>query len=111
MDKSRRYLENGMSVMIFPEGTRSEDGKLLPFKPGAFKLAVAAGVPLLPIAVSGSARGLPKGSYWVRPAKITIRILEPVPTAGLKGRDVRRLRDDVTGRIARALEADEPITR
>jgi 1-acyl-sn-glycerol-3-phosphate acyltransferase len=108
MEKLRRYLENGMSVMIFPEGTRSEDGKLLPFKPGAFKLAVELGVPLLPISVSGSGQGMPKGGPWVRPAKITVRILEPVPTAGLKGRDVRRLRDDVRDRIARALEKDEP---
>jgi 1-acyl-sn-glycerol-3-phosphate acyltransferase len=108
MEKARRYLENGMSVMIFPEGTRSEDGKLLPFKPGAFKLAVELGVPLLPISVSGSGQGMPKGGPWVRPAKITVRILEPVPTAGLKGRDVRRLRDDVRDRIARALEKDEP---
>jgi 1-acyl-sn-glycerol-3-phosphate acyltransferase len=107
MAKSRRYLEDGMSVMIFPEGTRSEDGKLLPFKPGAFKLAVETGAPVLPIAVSGSARGMPKGTPWVRPAKITVRVLEPVPTSGLKGRDVRRLRDDVRERIARALEGDE----
>jgi 1-acyl-sn-glycerol-3-phosphate acyltransferase len=110
MSRARRYLENGMNVMIFPEGTRSEDGTLLPFKPGAFKLAVETGTPVLPIAVSGSARGMPKGSPWVRPATITVRILEPVPTVGLKGRDVRRLRDDVRGRIARALEGEQPGT-
>jgi 1-acyl-sn-glycerol-3-phosphate acyltransferase len=108
MEKARRYLRNGMNVMIFPEGTRSEDGSLLPFRPGAFKLAVETGAPVLPIAVSGSAQGMPKGSPWVRPTKITVRILEPVPTSGLKGRDVRRLRDDVRDRIARALERDEP---
>src|SRR6266542_4424955 len=111
MGKSRRYLKDGMSVMMFPEGTRSEDGNLLPFRPGAFKLAVETGAPVLPIAVSGSARGMPKGSPCVRPAKITIRILEPVPTAGLKGRDVRRLRDDVRDRIARALAGAEPAAQ
>jgi 1-acyl-sn-glycerol-3-phosphate acyltransferase len=108
MEKARRYLRNGMSVMIFPEGTRSEDGKLLPFKPGAFKLAVELGVPILPISVSGSSRGMPKGSPWVRPTHISVRILDPVPTAGLKGRDVRRLRDDVQDRIAKSRENDEP---
>lgn len=108
MGKARRYLERGMSVMIFPEGTRSKDGKLLPFKAGAFKLAVDAGVPVLPIAVSGSAQGMPKGSPWVRPARLTVRILEPVPTAGLGDRDLRKLRDGVRDRIAQALEA-EPV--
>jgi 1-acyl-sn-glycerol-3-phosphate acyltransferase len=103
MGKARRYLENGMNVMIFPEGTRSKDGKLLPFKAGAFKLAIDAGVPVLPIVVSGSAQGMPKGSPWVRPAKLVVRILEPVPTTGLTDRDLRALRDGVRGRIERAL--------
>jgi 1-acyl-sn-glycerol-3-phosphate acyltransferase len=101
--KARRYLATGMNVMIFPEGTRSADGALLPFKPGAFKLAVETGAPVLPIAISGTAHGMPKGSPWVRPATITVRILDPVPTAGLLGRDVRRLREDVRDRIAGAL--------
>jgi 1-acyl-sn-glycerol-3-phosphate acyltransferase len=107
MSKARRYLRNGMSVMIFPEGTRSEDGTLLPFKPGAFKLAVETGVPLLPIAVTGTAHGMPKGGPWVRPTQITVRILEPLPTEGLSGRNVRKLRDDVHDRIARAIEGSE----
>jgi 1-acyl-sn-glycerol-3-phosphate acyltransferase len=111
MDQARRYLKNGMSVMIFPEGTRSEDGTLLPFKPGAFKLAVETGVPVLPIAVSGSANGMPKGGPWVRPTKVSVKILEPIPTAGLRGRDVRKLRDDVRDRIARALDEDVPAAK
>ena len=107
MAKAKDYLTHGMHVMLFPEGTRSRDGKLLPFKAGAFKLAVDAGVPILPIAVSGSAHGMPKGS----PAKLVVRILEPVSTAGVasvEGREqVRRLvalRDEVRARIERALE-------
>ena len=112
MAKARRYLDRGMSVMMFPEGTRSRDGKLLPFKAGAFKLAVDAGVSVLPIAVSGTAQGMPKGSPWVRPSRLTVRILEPVPTAGLGDRDLRRLRDGVRDTIARALEGqDRPAGR
>ena len=111
MDQARRYLKNGMSVMIFPEGTRSEDGTLLSFKPGAFKLAVETGVPVLPIAVSGSANGMPKGGPWVRPTTVSVKILEPIPTAGLRGRDVRKLRDDVRDRIARALDEDVPAAK
>lgn len=105
--RARAYLARGMSVMIFPEGTRSRDGKLLPFKAGAFKLALEAGVPILPMAVSGSAQGMPKGSPWVRPARMIVRILEPVATQGLTVDDLAALRDDVRGRIARALGPEQ----
>jgi 1-acyl-sn-glycerol-3-phosphate acyltransferase len=104
--RARRYLERGVSVMMFPEGTRSRDGKLLPFKSGAFKLAIDAGVPVLPIAVSGTAQGMPKGSPWVRPSRLRVQVLEPVPSAGMTEGDVSRLRDEVRARIARALDLD-----
>jgi 1-acyl-sn-glycerol-3-phosphate acyltransferase len=103
MARARRYLGRGMHVMIFPEGTRSRDGTMLPFKPGAFRLAIEAGVPVLPVAVCGTAEGMPKGSPWVRPARPRIRILDPVETAGMAAGDVERLRDDVRDRIAAAV--------
>ncbi len=106
--RARRYLDRGMSVMLFPEGTRSRDGRMLPFKSGAFKLAIDAGVPVLPIAVSGTAHGMPKGSPWVRPARIHVQILDPVPVTGLGEGDVMRLRDEVRGRIAAALGTTQP---
>jgi 1-acyl-sn-glycerol-3-phosphate acyltransferase len=105
--KARRYLANGMNVMIFPEGTRSKTAKLLPFKSGAFRLAIEAGVPILPISVNGSAAGMPKGSPWVRPCRAVAKILEPVPTAGLRPEDATRLRDAVRDRIAAALPRAE----
>ncbi len=101
--RARWYLDRGMSVMMFPEGTRSRDGRMLPFKSGAFRLAIEAGVPVLPVAVHGTAGGMPKGSPWVRPTRAWARILEPVETAGMTEADVPRLRDLARARIADAL--------
>ncbi len=111
MAKARRYLASGMSVSIFPEGTRSPDGKLLPFKPGAFKLAVQSGAPLLPVVVSGTGHGMPKGAPWIHPARVTVRILCPVRTAGLHAGDVRGLREDVRGRMQSALDELHALER
>jgi 1-acyl-sn-glycerol-3-phosphate acyltransferase len=103
MEQARAYLEHGMHVMLFPEGTRSRDGRLLPFKPGAFKLAIEAGAPVLPIAINGSAEGMPKGSPWVRPARVTARILAPVETAGLGESAVGMLAEQVRESIGTAV--------
>ncbi len=73
-----------------------------PFKPGAFRLAIEAQVPILPVAVTGSADGMPKGSPWIRPTLVLIRVLEPVETKGMTGADVVRLMETVRGRIAAA---------
>jgi 1-acyl-sn-glycerol-3-phosphate acyltransferase len=101
--KAKEYLARGMSVMIFPEGTRSRTGALGSFKSGAFRLAIDAGVPVLPIAVEGTAAGYPKGSPWVRPCRGTARILEPVASTGLTVEEAPKLRDAVRERIAGAL--------
>ena len=102
--KARAYLDRGMSVMIFPEGTRSRTGALQPFKSGAFRLALEAGVPVLPVAVSGTAAGLPAGKRGLRPCRGTAQVLEPV--AGGPGLDEPiLLREEVRRRIAAALEA------
>jgi 1-acyl-sn-glycerol-3-phosphate acyltransferase len=103
LGRARDYLDHGMSVIFFPEGTRSRDGRLLPFKSGAFRLAIEAQVPVLPVAVSGTGDGMPKGSPWVRPARCMARILEPAETAGMGEADVARLRDLVRDRIAAAV--------
>lgn len=101
--RARWYLDHGMPVMIFPEGTRSRDGKILPFKTGAFRLAADAGVPVVPVAVCGSADGMPKGSPWIRPARVRIRILEPIDTKGMTGAEVVKLKVAVRDRIGYAL--------
>jgi 1-acyl-sn-glycerol-3-phosphate acyltransferase len=96
-------LARGCSVMIFPEGTRSPDGRLLPFKDGAFRIAIQAGAPILPIAIAGTRDCRPKGSLWFGRATARARILAPIPTAGLGIDDVTMLRELTRGRIADAL--------
>jgi 1-acyl-sn-glycerol-3-phosphate acyltransferase len=108
---AKAYLERGMSVMIFPEGTRSAKGTLLPFKSGAFRLALDAQVPVLPIAVQGTAQGMPKGGPWVRPCRAFARILPPIETAGRPPEDATRLRDEVRRRIAAELPAEQERAR
>ena len=74
-------LEEGKSVVIAPEGTRSKDGKLGDFKRGAFHLAMQAGVPIVPIVIHNSADALPNKSLVVRPAEIKVTVLEPIDTS------------------------------
>jgi 1-acyl-sn-glycerol-3-phosphate acyltransferase len=102
--RAREYLARGMSVMLFPEGTRSKTGKLLPFKSGAFRLAAETGVPVLPVAVHGTARGMPKGGPWVNPCRATARLLEPVAPAAYGPGGENRLRDQVRSRIQAAVD-------
>ncbi|UCC26138.1 MAG: 1-acyl-sn-glycerol-3-phosphate acyltransferase [Gemmatimonadales bacterium] len=78
----------GAVVVMFPEGTRTRDGHLLPFKKGAFILAAQSQVPLVPVGISGSRAVMPKGSWRVKSGKIRLRIGEPIPTEGL-GEDAR----------------------
>ena len=103
MRECRVTLAGGVSVMLFPEGTRSPDGRLLPFKPGAFDLAIAAGAPILPIAISGTRDCRPKGSNWFGKARASATILEPIETTGLTAADVPALAERVRGRISEAL--------
>jgi 1-acyl-sn-glycerol-3-phosphate acyltransferase len=105
--RAKAYLARGMSVMIFPEGTRSARGTLLPFKSGAFRLALEAGAPVLPIAVHGTAEGMPKGGPWVRPCRAFARILAPVEVAGRGTEATIAVRDEVRRRIAAELPAEQ----
>lgn len=100
MAECRRTLAAGVPVMMFPEGTRSPDGRLLPFKDGAFVLAIEAGVPVLPVATAGTRNCRPKGSIWFGEARARVRVLEPIETAGMTLADVPRLKELVRERIA-----------
>ena len=95
IEQCRAVLRNRVSVMIFPEGTRSATGRMLPFKDGAFRLAIEAGVPVLPLVVAGTGTALPKKGWKMGRATAEVRVLEPVPTEGLSGDDVASLRNRV----------------
>ncbi|MEP6732570.1 MAG: lysophospholipid acyltransferase family protein [bacterium] len=112
----RDRLSKRVSVMIFPEGTRSKTDELLPFKDGAFKLAIEAGAPILPIAVAGTRNCMAKGSFAFRRARAKARVLEPIPTTGLTNKDVAQLRertrdliDSARRQLQRELDAQERV--
>ena len=102
MARCREALARRVSVMIFPEGTRSATADLLPFKDGAFRLAIDAGVPILPLALHGTSTALRKHDWRFGRSTAIVKVLEPVDTAGLTAADVPALRDRVRAVIAAA---------
>ena len=100
--RCREVLANRVSVMIFPEGTRSPTADLLPFKDGAFRLAIDAGVPILPLALHGTATALPKHDWRFGRSTAVVKVLEPVETTGLTPADVPALKARVREMILAA---------
>ncbi len=103
MEELRRRLDRKLSVLIFPEGTRSRDGSLAPFRDGAFRLAIEAAVDVVPLAVKGTETALPKHSFVFRRTTATVTVLPPVSTAGLVPADAPRLAETMHQRIERHL--------
>jgi len=95
LERAARTIRAGTSVLIFPEGTRSRDGHILPFKKGGFVLSVDSGVPIVPIIIRGTRDIIPKGHFMIRPAPVTMQILDPVETAGY----TRKTKDALLERI------------
>ena len=104
MARSLEVLQRRVSVMIFPEGTRSKTSEMLPFKDGAFRLAIVAGVPVLPLVVTGTGDALAKHDWRMNPANATVTVLEPIETTGLTLDDVGALKERVRAVIAQARE-------
>jgi 1-acyl-sn-glycerol-3-phosphate acyltransferase len=80
LQQAAETIRDGVSVLIFPEGTRSMDGEVGCFKKGGFVLAVQSGIPILPIIIDGTLGILPKGSGFVRRGRVNMEILEPIKT-------------------------------
>ncbi|MBI5477191.1 MAG: 1-acyl-sn-glycerol-3-phosphate acyltransferase [Ignavibacteriales bacterium] len=104
LEDAANKIRNGASVLLFGEGTRSPDGKLQQFKRGPFNLAMRAGVPIVPVAINGSYKILPKHSFRIRPGTITLVISSPVIPQEISGRETELLlRDQVRSVIERNL--------
>lgn len=97
----REIREERFTMILFPEGTRSPDGTLQPFKKGAFVLAIQGQVPLVPAAVVGGRRVMAKGEKRIRPGPMLIRIGKPIPTEGTTLRDRNRLLQECWREVAR----------
>lgn len=98
-----QMIREGNPVVVFPEGTRGESYALRPFKKGPFVLAIASGVPIVPVIVHGAREILPRGRMTVRSGVVNVHFLPPVSTSGLTYDDRDRLAREVHGRMAAAL--------
>lgn len=100
LDEAAKRIAAGASVIIFPEGTRSPDGQLQPFKAGGVQLAIKAGVELVPMAISGTHEVLPKGKVLIRPGKVVIRLGMPVDSRDYSTKDKQALAELLHDRVA-----------
>lgn len=103
VNRAAEALASGKSFVIFPEGTRSKTGELLPFKKGGFVMAIQAQAPVVPVAVSGAREAMRRGSVLIWPATIVVEFAPPVPTIGytFTERDaiIRQVRDAIATRL------------
>jgi 1-acyl-sn-glycerol-3-phosphate acyltransferase len=105
MEQMRERLDRKLSVLVFPQGTRSADGTVGAFREGAFRLAIEAAVDVIPLAVEGTAESLPKGSIAFRKTSARVTVLPPVSTKGMTVEDAPRLAEKVRGEIECAIGA------
>lgn len=107
IDKGVDAVRRGDSLLMFPEGTRSRTGELLPFKRGAFVLALKGQVPVVPVAIYGAGRAMHRGSYFIWPTVVRVHLGVPIETAGRTLDERQALSDEVRGQVAALLAAAE----
>lgn len=106
MKRAREEIDAGHSLLAFPEGTRSRDGRVHAFHSGIFHIARQLGVPVVPVAVTGMSDVLRTGDHLFRPRQqVTVHVLAPIPTAGLKRGEVDALAETCRARVAEKVDA------
>jgi 1-acyl-sn-glycerol-3-phosphate acyltransferase len=104
IQRAARKVQEGTSVLVFPEGSRSDDGRIKPFKKGGFVLALSSGRPIVPVTILGSGAILPKGSLRIEPGRILLRIHPPVETTGFSNKNIDALMETVRSIMCRDLK-------
>jgi len=104
IERAAAALRDGNSFLIFPEGTRSRTGELLPFKKGGFIMALKGRAPVVPVAIAGTRDAMKKGSLVIRPVRVSVRFGRPIETAGLSLEDRDALIARVRGDVANLLQ-------
>ena len=104
-------IRRGISVVVFPEGTRGVGAELLPFKKGGFVLAIETATPIAPIAVVNTEKAMPKGSLRIESAEIEVRIGKPIETASIAYKDKDLLLDEVREAIGALIRGEPPRER
>jgi 1-acyl-sn-glycerol-3-phosphate acyltransferase len=105
INEARERINDGMSVIFFPEGTRSNPGELRKFKKGAFRFAEELGLPILPIALHGSANILPTNTLDLMPGKVKLEYCKPISTTGTGATSISELSSRARESIFTALNA------
>lgn len=106
INRARDKICNGISVVFFPEGTRSRTGELRHFKKGAFRLASELGLPILPIAIHDTNKVLPSDTMDLQPGRVKVEFLDPVPADAIANKDVGVVAREARELIRRSLEQD-----
>ena len=101
------YIKTGSSFLVYPEGTRSPDGRMQRFKKGSFVMAIEAGVPIVPVACSGAHRIMKKNSLVIHPGRVTVRFGQPVDVSGYTVDQRNALAEKVHDAVAAQLPDDQ----
>jgi 1-acyl-sn-glycerol-3-phosphate acyltransferase len=102
--EAARKIAGGVSVVIFPEGSRSTDGRIRPFKAGGFHLAIRSGRPIVPVVISGAREVMPKGRLRIRPGHIRVSVNPPIDTTSYKDKAKKELMERVHSIMEQDLE-------